>query len=326
VNNIERTTHFTTKAEEICQGLLDHISPDVILVDAFAGDKDLVRLFPNNKWELYDIKPLHADIHKRDSLLNPPDYSGKWIVINPPYLAKNKCEDKTLYEKYNLDDWYKCAIKSAMDCEGGIFIIPTNFFTDEKSKDLRKEFLSKFKVLKLNIFTEPIFETTTYSICSCAFVKGETDNVEINTFPQRQTSTIHLGTGRIGEEFFSVIEGITPCFTRLTQDRGIREGEYITNIKLYAIDNRQERIRLEYDTEHFYGKPTDRTFATLVCDKELSEEEQKYIIKNFNYQLNKFRDDNLNLVLTNYRDYNRKRIGFDFAYRLATKVLEEKVS
>ena len=38
------------------------------------------------------------------------------------------------------------------------------------------------------------------------------------------------------------------------------------------------------------------------------------LIKEFNIRLNKFREQYNNISMTNYRDYNRKRIGFTFAY------------
>ena len=82
-----------------------------------------------------------------------------------------------------------------------------------------------------------------------------------------------------------------------------------------------EKIRLEFDTERFYGISTDRTYATLVSSIPLTEEQQKSIIDGFNSELSLFREEYSDLGLTNYKDYNRKRVGFDFVYRLATKQL-----
>ena len=96
--------------------------------------------------------------------------------------------------------------------------------------------------------------------------------------------------------------------------------EHITNIKIYGIDTRNERIRWEYEPNLFYGKATDRTYATFVSDVPLTEEQQRKIVESFNLVLNNFRDKYKDISMTNYRDYNRKRIGFDFAYNLATYI------
>ena len=36
---------------------------------------------------------------KRDTILNPPNYNNKFIITNPPYLARNKSKDKTLFKQ-----------------------------------------------------------------------------------------------------------------------------------------------------------------------------------------------------------------------------------
>lgn len=62
---------------------------------------------------------------------------------------------------------------TCLDAKGGIAIIPTNFFTDERTGNVRAKFLDIFEIKELNIFTEPVFESTTYSVCSFAFQKRQ---------------------------------------------------------------------------------------------------------------------------------------------------------
>ena len=80
---------------------------------------------------------------------------------------------------------------------------------------------------------------------------------------------------------------------------------------------------MEYDEEPFYGKSTDRTYATLTSKMLLNEEQQKHLIGLFNQEMAQFRALYHDLPLTNYRDFGRKRIGFDFAYRLASKLVKQ---
>lgn len=325
--DLKRTQHFTTRSAQICENLLEFIPSDASLIEPFAGGEDLIELFPDASWEKYDIEPTNNTIVKRDTLKTPPDYKGKWVITNPPYLAKNKAKDKELFQQYNnLDDLYKISIKTILDSEGGILIIPTNFFTDERSSDIRTEFLNVFNVLKVNIFTTPVFDTTTYSVCSFVFKRKQEVKAEVQSFPvlihpSKDSLTLALDpdTGyRVAGEFYQKIEAEQSMFSRLLLSNP--NVEHITNIKLYAIDTRNERIRLEYEPNLFYGKATDRTYATFVSDVPLTEEQQRKIVDSFNLILNNFRNKYKDISMTNYRDYNRKRIGFDFAYKLATYI------
>ena len=98
--------------------------------------------------------------------------------------------------------------------------------------------------------------------------------------------------------------------------------EFITNIFLSAIDKRKSPINLSYNKNILIGKNTDRVYATLTCEKELDENTQKILIDKFNDYLYNSRRKYQNLILTNYRDFGRKRISFDDVYKICTKILE----
>lgn len=88
MNDLQKTQHYTTRAADVLQGLLNDIPKDAILVEPFIGNGDLLDCFPNNIWDgLYDIAPSLAvpETTHRDTLFFPPDYKGKWIVTNPPF-------------------------------------------------------------------------------------------------------------------------------------------------------------------------------------------------------------------------------------------------
>ena len=327
--DLQKTQHFTTRANQICNGLVDFIPANVKLVEPFVGEGDLLSLFPNHQWEKYDIDPRCEDVIKQDTLTVPPSYAEKWVITNPPYLAKNKAKDgKKIFDQYKVDDLYKAAMLSILDAEGGILIIPSNFFTDERTGAVRKSFLSTFDIYAINFFTSPVFESTTYSVCSFAFGRKKahttTQSVLANIYPEQEHQILVLEEKydyRVAGEFYHALKLEPVKFERLTT--APIGNKYILNLKLFALDTRTERIRLEYCTEHFVGKATDRSYATLVSEIPYTEEQQKYIANEFNKQLEDFRRAFGNLSLTNYRDYNRKRIGFVMAYQLASKVARE---
>lgn len=68
--------------------------------------------------------------------------------------------------------------------------------------------------------------------------------------------------------------------------------------------------------ECLVGKNTSRNIAYVLLPDEVSIKDQEKIIKMFNDKLNSLRHKYNSLFLTNFRDNNRKRVSFDFCYKL----------
>ena len=319
MKDLIKTQHFTKQYEKILKNIDFHPKE---AVDPFAGECDLFNYSPETKWTFYDIEPKKENVIKNDSLLNPIDYTGKTVITNPPYLAKNKTKEFIeIFEKYKEDDLYKASIKSIIGCSNGILIIPINFFTDENTEELRKIFLSYYKVSYVNVFSKPVFENTTYNVCSFYFEKGQTDKIIFYNIDEDTSfeTTLYKEYGyRLGGEFYNSFQNIKPVFSRVRS----KDDKFITNIFLSAIDKRKSPINLSYNKNILIGKNTDRVYATLTCEKELDENTQKILIDKFNDYLYNSRRKYQNLILTNYRDFGRKRISFDDVYKICTKILE----
>ena len=123
--------------------------PDNIenIIEPFVGNGDLLKFIKDKKYhiEKYDIDPKDTTTEQRDTLTFPPDYTNKFILTNPPYLARNKNKNKDLYDLYKCNDLYKCFIINIItnSCKGGIIILPLNFLSSIRKSDieLRKNFL-----------------------------------------------------------------------------------------------------------------------------------------------------------------------------------------
>jgi hypothetical protein len=76
-----------------------------------------------------------------------------------------------------------------------------------------------------------------------------------------------------------------------------------------------ENIKDKYGVECLVSKQSSRNMIYLVFGKSISIKDQEKIIKLFNEKINEMRDSYLSLFLTNFRDNDRKRISFDFAYK-----------
>ena len=323
---------YTTNSKYIIGNLINDLPNNLIVVEPFCGQGDL--LIFDNKYEIYDIDPKIENCEERNTLINPPNYKGKLVVTNPPFLSKNKNKDKTIYDLYKVSDLYKASIKSILDCEGGILIVPLNFLCDE-DMNIRDLFFDNFDVIQMNIFEETVFNDTTYTICSFSF-KRRIDKIDevfikINFFPSGKKTKFRLKrttSWRIGTEFIELISGQKNIgITRLVNGKIPNSNLYLRSIDTGTKDG---MISLTMNEKHFYGKESDRTFATIILDRKYTYDQQNIICNEFNSILNKNREKYNSLFLTNYRNstssYSRKRISFDVAYKLISWIIENKIN
>ena len=316
------------------------------IVEPFVGNGDLIKYVKEMDFEgnleLYDLDSKYLNYIKKDTLLDPPDYKDKWVITNPPYLARNKNINKIIYDKYEVNDLYKAFIISIInsDVNGGIIIIPLNFWSSIRENDcsLRNKFLSKYKVCHLNIFEESVFSDTNYTVCSFVFRKKDIvlDSQYINTTIYPYNININLSVDRkckwlFGGEIYNIIPNKKIKVARLVENKE-NKGYFSTSILLHAIDSGTfdgKRISLEPDNELFYGKESSRGQATIISNIKLNEEQESILCEKFNEFFEEKREKTHSLFLVNYREskeYARKRIPFNLAYLIINKILSDMTS
>ena len=339
---------YTTNQEYILQGIK---IPDNIknIIEPFTGNGDLINFIEkeqkrnNIKYniECYDIDPKKDYIIKEDTLKNPPIYENKYIITNPPYLARNKSENKYLFDKYNVNDLYKCIIKNILTnhCLGGILIIPLNFWSSIRLTDinLRKEFLKKYNIILLNIFEDQVFNDTSYTICSFQFElkknneNNENSKLNIMIYPSKtniNTELNYKNNFMIGGDIYNLKLQNKYKITRLTKKNKDKSN---TNILVKCIDdNANSQIGLSFvEDKDIYidntPNQTARTYATLIIEPNIEKDKQKQLVSKFNKFLGDYRKKYNSLFLTNYReskDIARKRISFDLVYSITEYILD----
>jgi len=364
---------FTTNSDYILHGFQGFVKNKSIS-DPFAGDGDLLNWAKNNKCGKivgFDFDKKYVDnknVFFNDSINAPKKY--QFVCTNPPYLHKNKAakEIKTKFfsDKNSIfEDLYQVSIGSILDCDEGIIIVPLNFLCAENSKKIRNLFFEKFNVIKLNIFSEQVFNDTTYNVISFYFKKKQkkTEKNTINAaiYPENKKISITLEKKfgwQFGGEFIYKIKNTKNSLGifRLTEEY-LKSGEYETEIALQnikdkrilgisndikrsleknilflrAIDSKKgKKIQLEdirkYKVAGLVGKNTSRNMAHLIFKQEVPIDEQIELMKKFNNELSINRDRYLSFFLTNFRDNNRKRISFDLAYKFLNLIYYEKNS
>lgn len=336
---------MTTNSDYILQGMILPSRFKGRFIEPFAGNEDLVEFMikhrvKRNQIDCYDIDPKHQHIQHRNSLLCPIDYTNHYVITNPPYLARNKCPDKKIFDLYNLNDLYKCFIQQLVNTPpiGGIIIIPLNFWCSIRSMDitLREKFLKTFEIQRLNIFETTVFNDTTYTICAFQFEKQSTPSGSVPAYflPSGEYLHFTLNTENqytFGGEIYNLPVYPDISVRRLTRLNCEQDSDFITGVIVKCIDDDSLRgIQLIYtEDSNEIQKHTDhtkdltfRSYAVLVIEPKISIDQQKHLVDRFNRFLDEKRQTTRSLFLTNYRDHYRKRISFDLVYRIVGYLLK----
>jgi len=221
----------------------------------------------------------------------------------------------------------------------------------------------KFEIVKLNIFTQQVFDDTTYNVVSFYFRKKrdkcEKNKISATIFPKGQDIDFIIEKRfgwQMGGNFLNEVKKAKNRLrvSRLTEE-SLRPGDqavplafqnikYTQNIRidrglkltlernillLRAIDSKNgKKIQLEdirnYGIYGLVGKNTSRNMAHIIFGENISIEEQEDIMARFNKELGENRDKYFSFFLTNFRDNGRKRISFDFVYKLINHIYEQK--
>lgn len=344
-NKQQKGQFLTTNVQYILQNI-EKPPDNCQIIEPFAGKRDLLTFLDLAKYppvELYDIEPTDSTIIQRDTILNPPDYTNKFILTNPPYIARNKSISKTAFNKYDTNDLYKCFIKEILQpnnqCLGGILIIPINFWSSMRKQDieLRRVFLRQYEIKQVNIFEEQVFVDTTSTVCSFYFDK-KIDN-EIN---QDQITFCFYPSKKIlncvfteqnnfvaGGEIFHLPRTNQYIISRLTD-----KNQKNTNILAKCVDDNEAnpiQLCVVNDDKIFIDnseKHCARSYATLIIEPPISLEKQKDLVDAFNRYLRERREQTHSMFLPNFRESNniaRKRMPFDLMYDIVGYLLETEL-
>ncbi len=320
---------------------LESFRQEKSLIEPFTGNGDLIPFIIEQFTEMESLECFDIDskncvpqegyeVVQRDTLMDPPNYTNKFVITNPPYLAKNKCKDKKYFDLHQTNDLYKCFLKTILDYvpNGGLIIIPLNFWCSIRALDiyLRKRFLQKFDILRVNVFEESVFKDTTYTVCSILFVRRDLTRllgrVPMFIYPSKKSFEFLLNSENnwtIGGEIYKLPR------SKHHVSRLLEGGTPNTKILLKALDDdSKKQICLSIVEDAYFGKNTSRTYASILIEPKISEEKQLEVVKRFNefMELNRLKYNSL--FLTNYReskDISRKRISFELAYQIIQYLL-----
>lgn len=328
-NKKEYGQFMTTQCDKILFGM--SIDIESAFIEPFVGNGDLLHYFDIDA-ESYDIDPKIENCIERDTIRFPPNYDDKFVITNPPYIASNKTKNdgtREICKKYNTNDLYKCFIIELCNQNpiGGIIIIPINFLSSIRKRDIeiRRDFINKFAISRINILADKVFDDTAYSVCAIKFTRESSEDAKVY-FSERDSIKIQLNQDNnytIGGHIYN-LNGRSKV-SRITKKD--KDDEYgATNINAFCLDSKN-KIRLEYNPEMAYidetPNLTSRCFATLRIVPEITIDDQIELVEVFNDFMYDARKKYHSMFLTNYREYGRKRISFNMLFALVSYLLDQ---
>jgi hypothetical protein len=315
---------YTTHAEDIIQF---DIPVCQIYIEPFSGQKHLVNVIrkqhPTSTIEMYDILPSHHDIIQQDTLHHPPSYKNKYVITNPPYRARNKCPDKSIFDKYGHNDLYKCFIQQLINdpCEGFIIIIPSNFWISVGNYQLRKKLCQTYNIQAIRVYEYPTFDDTgiSVSVVKASFNKDTTSTAIYIHKNEQDVLYYIIDLENNDYTYKSKVlsmksEHIVSRWTSKNKDHPDR-----TNIRIKCISS-SEPIKADYLTDDkLYiddtPKLSARTYLTLVISPAISEDLQKEVVILFN-NIMSVEDHG-----SYYREGSRRRITFNEVFAIVSRIL-----
>lgn len=325
--------YFTSNVSSLLKKYISFIK-DKDIIDPFCGNFDLLDWAMSNGAKSiigYDINPIRSTTIKRDTLNEPPDYSRKFLLTNPPYLCSNKNKDKKIYKKYNTNDLYKCFLISIINkVDEGIIILPSNFLSESRDK-IRNIFFSYYNIDICDYYYYSVFPSATTGIVIFHFIKSDyCESRNIDNF------YIHYSRDKIikesillhkkykwlyGEEFFEYIDGTE----KISVDKYIGGNKkYLSNIVVGLLDKGKWKQGLSYNESDpiVCGEKSFTTYQ-IVFPFKISEGSQIEIVKIFNEKMDYFRNKYHGLFLSNYMGANQKIYSRDFINKMIIKIMED---
>lgn len=209
---------------------------------------------------------------------------------------------------------------------GGIVVVPLNFFCSIRENDiqLRTKFINLYDIKNVNVFETPVFEDTTYTVCSFMFIKHkERTRINFKFYPSDKSVDIMPDYKNfiIGKEMYDtrVAKNIKICKINSIKDRN-------NNIIVKCIDDKT-LINMYLDKNIIVDntvKKSNRSYISMnitIDNISLNDNQQIYLCEKFNSYMTEQRTKYNSLFLTNYRDFCRKRISFNLVYKIISKLL-----
>ena len=190
-------------------------------------------------------------------------------------------------------------------------------------------FFQRYEISTINIFEEPVFSDTSYSVCSFLFKKKNSlsNRTTVYLYPTQKVFTTNFNDN-INYTFGCIDLGIFKnnnfSISRITKLNFFSKCS--TQILIQCIDNKIRKINasiVKKDLIFIDNTPklSARSYVSLLIEPKISLVIQRKLVLRFNTFLNRNRKLFFSLFLTQYRELSRKRISFKLIYDIFNYLL-----
>lgn len=296
------------------EGLLKYISPQDI-IDPFGANGELFGLYPDKTW-LVSPEEKYQKIYE-DMINNPVDYTDKWVVSRPydlPIDTSNWKEKKKLFEKVKMNNTYEYFIRSIIGCNGGILIVPVNFFSSWRpgAQEVTKLFLSNYKICRVNFFQFLIsrYDRRPGRFCAFSFYKKKNTSQKVPFYVWRKKGEEPQYREILLEEQYDyriLGKELNDIFssTRYFWDNHVQAhiGLNPTYIRCRYMDKPQKQQRMSFEMRgNMIPEETIRRLIDLYTPETITPKQQEIIVAKSQAFLEKMRDDCADTLFTTKTD------------------------
>lgn len=295
---------FTVSTKWLYPHIIKHITNDKIL-DPFAGDGNIFKSLVSIGID--DFRGMDIDESMlwivNDGLKNIPK-TGRMIITNPPYLAKNSANRKSMdaykYFKDNeCSDIYQIALMRMLESHDDIIaIVPETFINNP---------IYESRLHSITIVEDNLFGDTDCPVCIVCYSK---DGIES---PKIYKGSKYCFTLNEMRQYTK-----TPC-----EDIEVTFNVQDGNVGLRAIDGTGKNSNMCFCLPKNLNYPVDK-IGTSSRAITLIKVDNPRIITECNRILNRYRRDTQDMLLSPFKGNNkngkrRRRIDF----KTARAIIEE---
>lgn len=325
----------TENVDQLFSGF-ESLVKNKLIIDPFVGGGDLIDWALQHgakDYEVYDLFPAFPKTLQNDSLFNPPDYTGKFLVTNPPYLSRNKSKKENVktFDKWEQDDLYKCHLASLYPtCDAGLIILPTNFLSESRP-NARYMFFKNYTIGKAKYYMYQAFPNVTTGIMVFNFYKNNDQIKKFDIEIHRSATDIQTVKVKLspqynylwGDEFFDYIEDTDPI--KIIKYDIASKKKPNTKIVIGLLTKGSYGLGAHINTGNplLVRKTTFTTYQISIDGYNLSNQQQTKIVDLYNKKLNYYIKKYHGLFLANYMGAEQKIKSRKFSNLLLSRVIKE---
>lgn len=275
--------------------------------------------------------------------------SHNTVVMYPPINLSKETGFRTvkqLMAQYNYTEAAPVYIRGVITKTPKVIILITSlsFLTcvDDNYISLRKEFLSKYEIVKINIHNDCMDNTNTLitviAKLHCDNTTVKHDNVKCVVYPLMGTFNVNLDNplATVAYEYHEFVNYKSKyiTFSRYVENNTIQRASsnmLPTNLYLNSVDSARMPISMEIRPPTL-GKTTDRSGCTIVSSVKIMSFVDTMLCEKFNSFINQMRDKYHSIFLINFRGVGvvgdndtspRKRIPYNAVYAILSRFCDE---